>query len=510
MPNSKTSAEINLAAVDVGTNSSHMIIVNLSGGGAFKVVDRLKHWIRLGDGLNKKGRIDRPAIERLLKSLSYFKQLAETYHAPLICIATSALRDAVNQAEIIAEVKEQLDLRLDVVSGQEEARLIFQGVRSEGHMGEAPIQVVDIGGGSTEIVVGTRSGVLAVESLDMGARRFAHKYFSDGKYTNRHIKSCRQDASGRIQSVTSALQKWEVSLTIGTSGTIRAQAALLKKLAGVRQSHSIRLKELRAMLPLLVDRMQRSESFPGVDAERLPTLVPGNLILQEVMIALGINELELCQSALREGIIFDRMESFADFPTQPMQAAMVAMVERFNLDVRQIERVTSTAKQIFDLCCQPLNLSDEDLELLQSACGLHEIGQCVSHKRMHIHGGYMVRHADLTGFTLRQQQILSATIRYHRKAKPRCQHRELQGMSSDDVKRVFGLAAILRLATALNRTKRGLPAQPVVVNSKRGLRWCFDAQWWLSHEVCIWSGREEKRPLEKLLGTSIRFIKGVQ
>lgn len=510
MTNSKTSAEINLAAVDVGTNSSHMIIVNISGGGAFKVIDRLKHWVRLGDGLDKKGRIDRSAIERLLKSLDYFKQLAETYHAPLICIATSALRDAVNRAEIIAEVKEQLDLRLDVVSGQEEARLIFQGVQSEGYMDEAPIQVVDIGGGSTEIVVGTCSGVLAAESLDMGVRRFAHKYFPDGEYTKRDVKACRQDASNRVQSITSALQKWEISLTVGTSGTIRAQAALMVALLGVRQSHRVRLKELRAVLPLLIARIQRGESFAGVDAERLPTLVPGNLILQEVMTALGINELELCQSALREGIIFDRMESLADFPVQPMQAAIAAMVEQFNLDLCQIKRVTRTARQIFDICCQPLNLSNEDLELLQSACGLHEIGQCVSHKRMHIHGAYMVRHADLTGFTLRQQQILSAIIRYHRKAKPRRQHRELQGMNSNDVKRVFRLAAILRLATALNRTKQGQPAQPVVVNSTRGFHWCFDPQWWVCHEVCIGCGREEKRPLEKLLGVSIRFIKGVK
>jgi len=505
MPENHPHREYNLAAVDVGTNSSHMIIASLSEGGAFKVIDRQKHWVRLGDGLDKKGRIDQAAIERLIESLSYFKQLAASYQAPLICIATSALRDAVNQPEIIAEVKKQLGLRLDIVSGREEARLIFQGVRAEGHIGEDPVQIVDIGGGSTEVVVGTHTGILAAESLDMGVRRFARKYFPTQQYKPRHIKACRLEASSRIQAVVSALQHKKISTSIGTSGTIRAQAALAVALVEAPVPHSIHLKDLRTMLPLLIDGCRDGTAFPGIDSERLATLVPGNIILQEVMSALDIQTLNLSQNALREGIIVDHAKSRGGSPTHAMQAAVAAMVKQFNLDTKQIERVNVTTDHIVRACQKPLELGNEALELLHAACSLHEIGLCVSHKHMHIHGAYMVSHADITGVTRRQQQILAAVIRFHRKAKPRKQHREFLGMGSDDVKLAFKLAAILRLATALNRTKQGQPAQPIIKEAKRGLLWQFEPDWWPRHEVCILNAREEKRPLEKLLNHPIRL-----
>jgi len=507
MSENNTRHEHNLAAVDVGTNSSHMIIASLADGGAFKIVDRQKHWVRLGDGLDKKGHIDQAAIERLIESLHYFKQLASSYQAPLICIATSALRDATNQARIISEVKKQTGLRLDVVSGKEEARLIFQGVRSSGHMGEDPVQIIDIGGGSTEVIVGTNTGILAAESLDMGVRRFARKYFADHQYKQRHIRACRQEASSKIQSIVSALQGWDISASIGTSGTIRAQAALAVELVEAPLPHYIRLKDLHATLPLLIDGCRDGKSFPGIDAERLATLVPGNIILQEVMTALDIKSLGLSQNALREGIIFDHTESLGAFSAQPMRAAVAVMARQFNLDINQIERVTATADHIFTACLDRLDLTDEGFELLHAACSLHEIGLCVSHKRMHIHGGYMVNHADITGVTRRQQQILAAVIRFHRKAKPRKQYREFLGLGQDDVKLAFNLAAILRLAAALNRTKQGQAAQPIIKEARKGLHWQFDPDWWSKHEVCILNAREEKRPLEKLLDSPIRFVR---
>ncbi|MDQ6983217.1 MAG: exopolyphosphatase, partial [Ghiorsea sp.] len=167
-----------IAAVDMGTNSFHMIIAKAEAHGAFHIVDRMKHWVRLGDGVNARGRLNDAAIERMLESLKFFKQLAESYDAEMHCIATSAMRDAPNQYAIAKRIRQELDMVIEIVSGEEEARLVFQGVRSEGYIRDEPAHIIDIGGGSTEVIVGNNpDGVFAAESLDMGARRYSRKFF---------------------------------------------------------------------------------------------------------------------------------------------------------------------------------------------------------------------------------------------------------------------------------------------------------------------------------------------
>ncbi|MFQ5469074.1 MAG: Ppx/GppA phosphatase family protein [Gammaproteobacteria bacterium] len=463
-----------VAAIDMGTNSFHMIIAGISESGTFRIVDREKQWVRLGDGTDVRGRLNNDAIERMLESLRHFKRLSEVYDATMICIATSALRDAPNQRAILRKIQRETGLYVDIVSGQEEARLIFQGVRSEGHIGNDDVMIIDIGGGSTEIIVGNNDGIKAAESMNMGARRYTHQFFNRLNFKKREIKSCQKAAASKIQSISAVFEPWTNIKIIGTSGTIQTLAQLCNASEKRQNPNSLDLKDLQNNLPSLIEKIKLDEPLQNVEGERKNTLVAGAIILIEVMSALGLKTLSLSDSALREGIIYDRVESHGALPVLPMSAAVDAMIKRFNIDSDQVSRVLTTAKLIVMTFMNELGLNKEAIELLYAACKLHEIGLTVSHKKMHIHGAYMLMNADLTGITQRQQELISAIVRFHRKAKPNQRHIELREIRNHDTELVIKLSAILRLAAALNRTRDGNPAQPEIQLGKDQCNFIFN------------------------------------
>jgi len=497
-----------IAAVDMGTNSFHMIIAKAEAHGAFHIVDRMKHWVRLGDGVNARGRLNEEAIGRMLESLKFFKQLAESYDAEIHCIATSAMREAPNQYAIAKRIRQELALVVEIVSGEEEARLVFQGVRSEGYIQDEPAHIIDIGGGSTEVIVGNNpDGVLAAESLDMGARRYSRKFFAAGNYTTRQIKQCHAAAASKIQAVASEYKSFAIHAVYGTSGTIRSLAEVISSFCEHDDATHLAIQDLKNIRPQLIEAVKSNALPASIEAERQATLVAGSIILEEVMRALKIKSLRVCPSALREGIVFDRIASSGRLPSRPIRAASQAMAKRFNLNRSQIKHVTQTAEIIFQACEKLLDLNEEAYRLLIAACQLHEIGLTMSHKKIHLHGSYIIGHSNLTGVTQRQQQMLAAMVRFHRKSSPNAKHAAFKSMRSKDVRSTIALAAILRLASALNRTKSGEPALPSIVEKKNKWLWSFDAQWFDEHDVCIWNGEQEKRPLVKLVGKPIKLSK---
>jgi len=490
----------------MGTNSFHMIIAETTAQGAFRVVDRMKHWVRLGDGVDSRGRLDKAAIARMIESLTFFKQLAESYDARLYCIATSAMRDAPNRNAISRQIRKELNLVVEVVNGDEEARLVFQGVRSEGYISDDPSFIIDIGGGSTEVIVGNRKGLIVAESLDMGARRYSRQFFSDRVYNTRKLRRCSHAAASKIQSVASEYRAYKIGSVYGTSGTIRTLSELTALFCGREDATHLTLKDLKSMRPELIKATEQECLPDTIEAERKDTLIAGAIILEEVMSALKIKSLRVCPSALREGIVFDRMETSGRLPSHPIKASASAMVKRFGLDREQIRRVTETAEKIFTTYADQLNLNNEAHRLLMAACQLHEIGLTISHKKIHLHGGYIIANANMTGITQRQQQILAATVRFHRKASPSAKHIDLKNMREKDIKTSMALAAILRMAAALNRTKDGEAALPRFEEKKRAWQWIFDDQLWFDqHEVCIWNATQEKLPLSKLLGKPVKL-----
>lgn len=489
----------------MGTNSFHMIIAETAAHGAFRVVDRMKHWVRLGDGIDSRGRLDEAAVTRMIESLRFFKHLAESYDAYIHCIATSAMRDAPNRNAIAQRIRKELGLDIEIVNGEEEARLVFQGVRSKGYIDKEPSFIIDIGGGSTEVIVGNRDGVLVAESLDMGARRYSRYFFSNQKYTARQLRQCRQAAASKIQSVATEFKPFEVSSVYGTSGTIRKLTDIIALFCDLDDTTHLALDDLQSIRPKLVNAVIHDHLPDSIEKERKATLVAGAIILEEVMNALHIRSLRVCPSALREGIIYDRIETSDRHPCQPIMASTNAMVKRLNLDREQIKRVTNTAELIFDTYASLLGLNNKSRRLLMAACQLHEIGLTISHKRTHLHGSYIIAHSNMTGITQRQQQMIAATVRFHRKAGPSPKHCDLKAMRDKDIKITIALAAILRLAAALNRTKNGDAAIPCFEEKKNAWKWIFDPKWYCEHDVCIWNAANEKRSLSKLLGKPIQL-----
>ncbi len=492
-----------IAAVDMGTNSFHMIIAQTEADGAFRIVDKMKHWVRLGDGVDKRGRLNIESVDRMLDSLKFFKELAESYNAEIHCIATSAMRDAPNRNTIAKRIHHELGLVVEVVGGEEEARLVYQGVCAEGYIREEPAYIIDIGGGSTEVIVGNDTGVLVAESLNMGARRYSRRFFAAGNYTKRQVNLCHHAAASKIQSLANAYTPFDVQAVYGTSGTIRTLADITALFCQQGDSTHLTRKELKQTQQKLIEAVKLDNLPSNIEIERKNTLVAGSIILQEIMRALGIKSLRVCPSALREGIIFDRINTQGRLPARPIRAASKAMAKRFNLDRTQIGRVTATTEIIFKAYATQLKLNDEAYRLLIASCQLHEVGLVVSHKKIHLHGYYIVSQANLTGVTQRQQQMLATIIRFHRKASPNSNHTLLKTMRSQDIQTTIALAAILRIAAALNRTKSGDAASPDIIEKKKAWQWRFDVSWFETHDVCIWNANQEKRPLSKCLQKNI-------
>ena len=489
----------------MGTNSFHMIVAELLEEGSFRILDRQKEWVRLGDSIAADGALDEAAIERLMAALAKLRKLAVSYQATPICIATAALREAGNREEILARIKEQLDLDVEVVSGQEEARLIFQGVRSEGYDSDEATLVIDIGGGSTEVIVGSRQGPIAADSMHLGARRLARLCFADGRYSKKQIADCRQLAANKIQSIAPDFLPYNRLTAVGTSGTIRALAQLCCHYGKNNDPKILKLKHLQAILLPLIADVGKGGALPGLEAERRETIVAGAIILIEAMEALGLPLLHICNSALREGVVMDWVEANATLPQQPMQSGVRALVRRFQVDSEQAARVGKSADWIFGHYAALLGLDEEARQLLAAACALHEIGLAVSHKRMHLHGAYIVEHADLTGMSLRQQQMVALVIRFHRKERADRRDAAFARLRKSDGETVVKLAAILRLAAALNRTQSGEAAHPSLTRLADGWNWHFERDWCERHEVCLWLGEREKPIFEQLIGGKLRF-----
>ena len=492
-----------IAAVDMGTNSFHMIIAETTPDGSFRVVDRMKRWVRLGDGVDRRGCLDEAAVTRMLESLAYFQRLAQSYGAGLQCVATSAMRDARNRKEIARRIRRELGLSVDIVGGEEEARLVFQGVRAGGYIGAAPALVIDIGGGSTEIIIGNEQGMRVAESLDMGARRYSRLFFDDQKYKPHQLRQCRQAACSKIQPLAGGFRSYPVAAVYGTSGTIRKLAEILAVFSGHEAGTRLCLADLRERRSALIEAVRRGGLPADLEPERRTTLVAGAIILEAVMEALGVTDLRVCHSALREGIVYDRLESGGQLPDHPLLAAVESMVSRFAIDREQAARVTATARAIFACHGTHLALDEEARRLLMAACRLHEIGLAISHKRIHLHGAYIIGHANLTGITQRQQQMLSAIVRFHRKATPTAAHACFRGMDKEDARITMALAAMLRLAAALNRTRDGVAAMPQFEERKKAWHWRFDDAWYARNEVSIWNAEKARRALSRLLGKPI-------
>lgn len=441
-----------IAAVDLGSNSFHMIIARLEGEEP-RVIDRLRGQVRLAEGMSETRLIGEHVQERALDCLRQFGQrLAGFLPENVRAVGTNALRSARNAGEFLARAEQALGYSIDVISGIEEARLIYNGVARTISVDDDNRLVIDIGGGSTELIIGRGLEPLMMESLHAGCVTLSARCFPDGAITRPAFEQALIEARLEFEPKVHPYRARGWRRTIGTSGTMLATARILAANGWSRDGITVAgVKRLVAAM-LEAGNVGRLR-LDGLGAERAAVLPGGVAILLAAMESLGIDRIETSEGALREGVLWDLVARHR--PTGDIRETSTRMLaRRYNVDQAQAERVRGTALRCFDMVAETWRLEDHHTQWLSWAAQLHEIGLDIAHSNYQKHGAYVLANADLAGFSCREQKLLALLVLAHRRKFPLKAFKEMRGQWGKTAER---LALLLRLAVLLHRSRSDTP-----------------------------------------------------
>ena len=463
-------AERRVAAIDIGTNSIHLLIAAIDPAlRSFSVVVAEKSTTRLGERDPESGDLTPEAIERAFLTLRHCRDLATSHGVEqIVTAATSAVREAPNGRSFLQALQDQLGLVVDLVSGPEEARLIYLGVLSGLSFGDAPYYICDIGGGSTELVLADGRDSRALTSTRIGAVRLQREFCQEDPLPSERRRFLEAYIQGAIDPAAAelkrALRPGEKPVLVATSGTAMAMASLASaqdpnpplKLDGYRLGRA-RLDEIVEELVAMTPEQRRA--LTAINERRAEIIVPGALILQTTMEILQVKEMVVCERALREGLIVDWMlrngllvDRFT-FQSTIRRRTVLHLARTYGVDTTRAERVASHALSLYDQTHGLLHDDDgEGRDLLWAAAQLHACGKHVNIAAYHKHTWYLIRHGELLGYSEAQHLMVAAIARYHRRSLPKKRHESWQ-LIEDRQRRhtVFGMALLLRLAAALDR-----------------------------------------------------------
>ncbi len=487
------------AAVDLGSNSFHVLIARREPDGSLTVLDRVKEMVRLAAGLDGANRLSQEAQSRALHALGRIGQrLRDIPPAQIRVVGTNTFRKASDIGSFLDAAAEALGCGVEIVSGVEEARLIHLGV-TQGFTDTERRLVIDIGGGSTEIVVGKGAEPLDKASLHLGCVSHSRDFFPDGYITREHFVWAETAARMELEPIEARLRERGWDHALGASGTARAVAASLAHAGwtdGTITFDGLTRERQRLIEAGTLDRLDLS----AVKPERRDVFPGGLAILRALFEALGIREMGVAQGAMREGILYDLLgrKDHAD----PRSAGVERLADRFRADRAQAERVANTASYLFAQVRDAWELDDAAGALLRWAAQLHEIGLDIAHSGCHKHGAYIITHSDLPGFAQAEQNALAALVRSWRRKFP-AEHFASFGQAEGQ--RLARLAVLLRLAAVLHRGRRPEPVPNPCVEVDRGvvdLR--LPSGWLAGHPLTRADLADEAKRLANA-GFSLRF-----
>ena len=464
-----------IAAIDIGTNSIHMVIVKIEPAlPTFSVIAKEKDTVRLGERDPKTGELTPEAIERSLSALRRCKDLADSLNVKeIIAVATSATREAKNGQEFLNQIESELGITVNLISGQEEARRIYLGVLSGVDFGEQPQIIIDIGGGSTELILADIHEPRFLSSTKVGAVRLAREFVTTDPISKEELKYLRAYVRGMLErsvdEIWQNLQLNEVPSLIGTSGTIQTLATIhaIEKYGAAPNpigGYQVSREELEKIVQkLAVMTCKERLEVAGIADKRAEIIVPGAIILLEVMTMLNLDSITICEQALREGIIVDWMltrgliESRLRYQNEVRKRNVIKIAQKYRVELDYSERVADLAISLFEQTKGHLHdWGSQEQELLWAAAILHNCGVYISHSAHHKHSYYLIRNAEMLGFTELELELIANLARYHRKSKPKKKHDHYQKLPNKQYQlMVRQLSAILRLAVALDRRKKG-------------------------------------------------------
>jgi exopolyphosphatase / guanosine-5'-triphosphate,3'-diphosphate pyrophosphatase len=456
-----------------------MVVARYSHGQLI-VIDRLREMVRLAAGVEENGRIDKEAAARALSCLQRFGQRLRDMHARSVrVVGTNALRVARRKQAFLERAREALGHPIEIISGMEEARLIYSGVAHTMPSEAGKRLVCDIGGGSTELIIGEGLQPLEMESLQMGCVALSERFFRDGKITAKRLARARVAARLELEPVQAAFRRRGWQSAAGSSGTVRAIGEAIRELDPT--TTQITGTGLDRVLKYMVDAgSTRDLALAAITDERRPVFPGGMAIMAEVFDVLGLETMRIADGAMRDGLLYDIVGRFTDEDAR--ERSVRAMQQRYHVDLTQAERVEKTVTNFLSQTRQVWKLDDALAELmLKWAARLHEVGLDVSHNGYHRHGAYLLENADMPGFPKEEQQMLARLVGGHRRKLSLERIDEL--VPPWDRDSVF-LIVLLRLAVLLHRGRSAAPLPEIELTARpRTLEVKFPGRWLRDHPL---------------------------
>ncbi|HOV92958.1 MAG TPA: Ppx/GppA phosphatase family protein [Candidatus Kapabacteria bacterium] len=507
-----------IAAIDIGTNSIHLVIASINQREVLTIIDQEKEMVRLGQSGNDMKYLQEDAIDRGVETLKRFAKLAENHSAIIRAVATSAVREALNKDIFINRAKEETGINIEVVSGVEESRLIFLGVSHALPITDKDALVVDIGGGSTETVIGRNYKIKFAHSDKIGAIRLTKQFLDSQNYTKSKIEEIRKYVIGEWTPTLNNIKSTGFDLSIGTSGTIQSLAAMSLIENGEAppdflNGYSVSTKKILGIISKILKckNPQEINRIPGMDTQRSDIILAGAIILETFIKALNLKDILVSPYALREGIVFDTYEKMLEVEqyhhlTNLRFETIYDVAHRYNVDMNHSEHVKQIALKLFDSLKKYHNYSDYEREILECASLLHDIGYWISHSQHHKNSYYIITHSDLPGFTNDEAELIGNIARYHRKSLPKKKHSNFASLPSDTQLKVDILAGILRIAEGIDRRqKQYVKDIEVSYNNKIQIK-LIPVDPKIDIDIEIWGANRRKELLEESLNKSIEII----
>jgi exopolyphosphatase / guanosine-5'-triphosphate,3'-diphosphate pyrophosphatase len=467
-----------LAAVDLGSNSFHMVVARHSHG-QLVIIDRLREMVRLAAGVAENGRIDKEVAARALACLERFGQRLHDMHADSVrVVGTNALRLAHRKQAFLERAREALGHPIEIIGGMEEARLIYSGVAHSMPSEPGKRLVVDIGGGSTELIIGEGLTPLDMESLQMGCVALSERFFRDGKISAKRMERARLAARLELEPVQAAFRRRGWDTCAGSSGTVRAIGDTIRVLDS--SAHSITPAGISRALEYSIDAGHTRElKLEPITEDRRPVFPGGLAILAEVFSVLDIKDMRIAEGAMREGLLYDMLGRYQREDSRELTVR--AMQQRYHVDLEQAERVESTVSNFLEQT-QAWRLEEPLAHLaLKWAAQLHEIGLDVSHSGYHRHGAYLLENADMPGFPREEQRLLARLVGAHRRKL------SLEGVEElvpPWDRSALYLIVLLRLAVLLHRGRSTTALPPIELSTTpRSLEVRFPPRWLDDHPL---------------------------
>ncbi len=456
-----------IAAIDMGTNSFHMAIASINEKGVINIVTREKEMVRLGSAAKDMKYLQEDAINRAIETLYRFIRLAQSENAIIRAVATSAVREALNKDMLITRVRNELGIDIEVISGVEEGRLIYLGVVHALPLNNRKTLVIDIGGGSTETIIGTNGKPEFVHSEKLGAIRLTKLCCNTGVFDKNIITSLRRFILGEWSVVLENIKNIGFDAVVGTSGTIQTLAnvaIMMKQQTLPEQINGLKLStdEILEVIKLITKKKNAKEiaRIPGMDPKRADIILAGSIIIETAIKYLKIKEILISPYALREGVVYDtydklRAKEDKSYLINLRFETIKDLSNKYKVDPNHSRLIRDIALKLFDDLSEYHKLGLWEREMLEYAAYLHDVGYWISHDQHHKNSYYIITHSDLQGFTNDEAEIIGLIARYHRKSHPKKKHTEFARLTEEKQFVVSVLSGILRIAEGIDRRQKG-------------------------------------------------------